>query len=113
MTDARDPTTGTTTIRPERKTGIWSLPPVVFATILALVIGVGYQLWLLTQPTYPLDLNSATEKHLMLLPGMDEATVQKIIAGRPYKRKDELVHKKILEPAQYDQIKEQVIAKRT
>jgi hypothetical protein len=31
---------------------------------------------------------------------------------RPYKRRDELAHKEILEPAQYEQIKEQIIAKR-
>lgn len=112
MFDSRDPSTGLTAVRSEQKKGIRSLPPVVLATIVALVIGVGYQLWLSTQPSFPLDLNSATEKHLMQLPGIDEATAQKIVAGRPYKRKDELVHKKILEPAQYEQIKEQIIAKR-
>lgn len=111
MPDPHDVITGPTAVHSERKTGIWSIPPVVLASILALVIGVGYQLWQLTQPTFPLDLNSATEKHLTTLPGIDEATAQKIIAARPYKRKDELVHKKILEDAQYERIKEQIIAK--
>jgi DNA uptake protein ComE-like DNA-binding protein len=111
MTDPHEPITGTTAVQPERKTGIWSLPPVVLASVAALVFVIGYQLWQWSQPTFPLDLNSATGKHLMQLPGIDESTAQKIIAGRPYKRKDELVHHKILDHAQYEQIKEQIIAK--
>jgi DNA uptake protein ComE-like DNA-binding protein len=111
MTDPHNPLTGPAVVRPERKTGIWAIPPVVLTSIVALVLVIGYQLWQLTQPTFPLDLNSATEKHLMKLPGIDGAAAQKIIAGRSYKRKDDLVHKKILEHAQYEQIKEQIIAK--
>lgn len=111
MTATHGPITERSAVRPGRKTGIWSVPPVLLVSIVALVIGLGYQLWQLTQPTFPLDLNSATEKHLTQLPGMDEAIAQKIIAGRPYKRKDELVHKKILEQAQYERIKEQIIAR--
>ena len=111
MPDPHDPTTGTTAVRSERKTGIWSIPPVVLVSIVALVIVIAFQLWQLTQPTFLLDLNSASEKHLTQLPGIDEAIAHKIIAGRPYKRKDELVHKKILDQAQYEQIKEQIIAK--
>jgi hypothetical protein len=108
MPDPRNVTTGST---PERKSGFRSIPPVVLAIFVALAFSLGYQLWQMTQPAFPLDLNSATEKHLSKLPGIDEATAQKIIAGRPYKRKDELVRKKILEEAQYEQIKEQIIAR--
>jgi hypothetical protein len=110
MPDPADVNTGPV-VGSQRKTGIWSLPPVVLATIVAVAIGIGYQLWQLTQPTFPLDLNSAVEKHLTTLQGIDEATAQRIIAGRPYKRKDELVRRQILEQEQYERIKEQIIAR--
>ena len=58
-----------------------------------------------------LDLNSASKQELMTLPGIGDALSQKIIDGRPYARKDQLVSKNIIPQATYDKIKDQVIAK--
>ena len=59
-----------------------------------------------------LDINTATADQLKTLPGIGDATVQKIIAGRPYHAKNDLVSKKIITQSEYDSIKDQIIAHR-
>src|SRR5262245_32014943 len=57
-----------------------------------------------------LDINSATKEELSALPGVGDATAQKIIDGRPYNAKNDLVSKKIVTQSEYDKIKDQIIA---
>jgi DNA uptake protein ComE-like DNA-binding protein len=57
-----------------------------------------------------IDINSATRDQLMTLKGIGDKTADKIIAGRPYKSKRDLLTKKIVGQKEYDEIKDQIIA---
>jgi DNA uptake protein ComE-like DNA-binding protein len=59
-----------------------------------------------------LDINTATPAQLKALPGMGDAYVQRVIAGRPYTAKNQLTTRGILPAAAYEKIKEQIIAHR-
>jgi len=57
------------------------------------------------------DINTATTAELKGLPGVSEADSAKIIQGRPYADKNQLVSRHVVSEATYDKIKDHVIAK--
>ena len=59
-----------------------------------------------------IDINTATAEQLDALPGVGPATAEKIIAGRPYTAKNDLVRRSIVSQSTYDGMKDQIIAHR-
>ncbi|HET9836990.1 MAG TPA: helix-hairpin-helix domain-containing protein [Candidatus Angelobacter sp.] len=58
------------------------------------------------------DINSATKDQLSALPGIGDAYSQKIIDGRCYHSKRDLLTKNIVPKGTYDQIQDKIIAHR-
>jgi DNA uptake protein ComE-like DNA-binding protein len=64
-------------------------------------------------PSKLIDINSATAEQLKMLPGINDPLAQKIVEGRPYRVKTDLVRKNVIPQAAYNKIAGLVIAKQT
>jgi DNA uptake protein ComE-like DNA-binding protein len=60
----------------------------------------------------PLDLNTATLEQLKTLPGMGVVYARRVIAGRPYTAKNQLVTRGILPRETYEKLQALVVAHR-
>jgi DNA uptake protein ComE-like DNA-binding protein len=58
-----------------------------------------------------IDLNSASEEDLTGLPGVGKHEAKRIIAGRPYHDKHDLVTKKIMNESSYNKLRDAVTAR--
>jgi DNA uptake protein ComE-like DNA-binding protein len=65
----------------------------------------------LRRPDKPVNINSASRPELQTLPGVDEQTADRIIAGRPYHTPDELGTKGVVSPEEFNQIKGKIVVK--
>jgi DNA uptake protein ComE-like DNA-binding protein len=65
-----------------------------------------------TSPSERLDINRATKDQLEALPGIGSTYSQKIIDGRPYHSKRDLLTRKIVPQKTYDGIQDKIIAHR-
>ena len=59
-----------------------------------------------------LDINTATPDQLKALPGIGDAYIKRIIDGRPYTAKNQLVTRGVIPQAAYEKVKDQIIAHR-
>lgn len=65
-----------------------------------------------TKKSALVDINSASKEEISALPGIGDAYTQKIMDGRPYNSKRDLLTRKIVPQATYDQIQDKIIAHR-
>src|SRR5215472_8304409 len=61
-------------------------------------------------PTDKLDINTASIDQLKSFPGIGDAYAKRIVDGRPYTAKNQLVSKGVLPQGVYDKIKDSIIA---
>lgn len=82
------------------------------AGILWLVLALALCSISIAQSKKQLDINTATETE-MVSAGIEKATAKKIVEARPFRNKAELVSRQLLTKAQYDKLKDSLIAKQT
>jgi competence protein ComEA len=59
------------------------------------------------------DINSASATELKALPGVTDTDASKIVQGRPYADKSQLLSKKVVSEPTYEKIKDHVVARQS
>jgi len=65
----------------------------------------------MSTPDKPVNINAASKTKLQTLPGIDEETASRIIAGRPYHTRDELGTKGVVSPDEFNAIKDKIVVR--
>jgi hypothetical protein len=60
------------------------------------LIAATFAISALAQPAIPVDINTATAAQLQALPGMGAEYARRVIAGRPYTMKNQLLQRGVL-----------------
>lgn len=89
-----------------------ALVAVVLSSITPAFSAQGEPVLVAQAKTELIDINRAKAEELMTLKEIGEARAAAIIKGRPYPGKDDLVREKISPQSIYNDIKDQIIAKR-
>ena len=63
-------------------------------------------------PSDPLDINTASPHQLNALPGFGPAYTRRVIAGRPYTAKNQLVTRGVIPQGAYERISDLIVAHR-
>ncbi len=82
------------------------------AGILWIVVALAMSSLALAQSKKQLDINTASEEEMISI-GIEKAAAKKIVDARPYRNKTELVSRQLLTKAQYDKLKDSLVAKQT
>ena len=82
------------------------------ARILWLVLALAFSSVVMAQSKKQIDVNSASEEEMVAL-GIDKVAAKKIVEARPYRNKTELVSRQLLTKAQYDKLKDSLVARQT
>jgi DNA uptake protein ComE-like DNA-binding protein len=82
------------------------------AGILWLVLALALCSLAIAQAKKQVDINSASETE-MVSAGIEKVAAKKIVESRPFRNKAELVSRQLLTKAQYDKLKDSLIAKQT
>lgn len=81
-----------------------------FAGVLFVALALAVSSLALAQSKKQVDINSASEEEMVAV-GIEKAAAKKIVEARPYRNKTELVSRQLLTRAQYDKIKDSLVAK--
>jgi DNA uptake protein ComE-like DNA-binding protein len=75
----------------------------------SLLLVAGCSIVQLGHESNAVDVNHADAAALAALPGLDPADAERIIAGRPYVAKEDLVRRHILDATQYDGVERRLV----
>jgi DNA uptake protein ComE-like DNA-binding protein len=76
--------------------------------VVVLVLAVGCSVVRIGHEPDAVDVNRADPATLARLPGLGSADAERIVAGRPYAAKEDLLRRHILDARQYDAVEQHV-----